>query len=86
MGQLRVGHSVYRIEGQYLAPPFFCAKMKFCRLLDSYPAKWSSAEKISEKYHGPVSSCTVSSDIANLTALLGVIRPLRLKYELPNLR
>jgi len=38
--------------------------------------------KISEKYHGPVSSCGVFSDFPNLTALLRVACPLRLKYEL----
>jgi len=38
--------------------------------------------RISEKYHGPVSSCGVFSDFPNLTALLRVACPLRLKYEL----
>jgi hypothetical protein len=44
MPQLRVGHWVYRIEGQYPETPFFCDKMGVRCLLHNSRLKWSGAE------------------------------------------
>lgn len=86
MPQLRVGHSVYRIEGQYLETPLFLRQNGVSLSAAQLSAKMVRCGKCFEKYHGLVSPYGVFPDFPNLTALFRVTCPLRLKYKLPNLR
>jgi len=86
MPQLRVGHWVYRIEGQYLKNPLFLRPNGISLSAAQLSAKMVRCGKFFEKYHGLVSPYGVFPDFPNLTALFRVIWPLRLKYKLRNLR
>ena len=86
MPQLRVGHSVYHIEDQYLETPLFLCQNGVSLSAAQLSAKIVRCGKCFEKYHGLVFPYGVFSDFPNLTALFRVTCPLRLKYKLPNLR
>ena len=55
MGQLRVGHSVFRIEGQYLENPLFLRQNGVSLSAAQLSAKMVRCEIFFEKYHGLVS-------------------------------
>ena len=86
MPQLRVGHWLYRIEGQDLENPFFLRQDEVSLYSAQLSDKMVRCENSSENYHGLVPPYGVFPGFPNLTALFRVTCPLRLKYKLPNLR
>jgi hypothetical protein len=68
MPQLRVGHSVYCIEGQDLEIPFFLRQNGVSLSAAQLSAKMVRCGKCFEKYHGLLSPYGVFPDFPNLTA------------------
>jgi hypothetical protein len=52
MPQLRVGHWVYRIEGQYLENPLFLRQNALSLSAAQLSSKMTGGGKLLEKYHG----------------------------------
>jgi len=85
MDQLRVGHWVYRIEGQYLENPLFPGQNGVSLSTRQVSAKMVRCRGFSKNMPGLYLHMMFFSSFPNLTALFGVACPLRLKYKRHNL-